>query len=283
MGTAGDTKPAFPGVYVSHTGALTQRQREWAAVLYAWPAALSHGSAIRVVSSAVRSERSAGPIHVVVDAHRRVTKQPGMVIHYSRHMDERVVMHTHPPRVRVEHAVLDVAATASSEFAVVACLSGAVQSRLTTPDRLLAAVRARRRMPRRAFVEGVLEDVRDGACSVLEHRYLHDVERAHGLPRSVRQSKTGVGRRGFRDVEYPEWGLIIELDGRAHHDDALARDADLERDLDAFAFADKASLRLGWGQTVDRACRTAGKVGKALNRRGWPGRVRKCSPECDLE
>lgn len=273
--------PVFPGVYVNHTGPLTLRQREWAAVLYAWPAALSHESAIRAASSEARKE--GGPVHVVVDAARRLTKQPGLVIHYSRHTTDRVLTHTRPPRVRLEHAVLDVASAAASDLAVVACLSGVVQARLTTPDRLLAALQSRSRVPRRAFIAAVLVDVRDGTCSVLEHRYLNDVERAHGLPRSIRQSGTRVGRRGFRDVEYAEWGLIVELDGRAHHDDAVARDRDLERDLDAFVHAEKPTLRLGWGQGVDRPCRTAGKVGKALNRRGWPGRPTRCSPDCELE
>lgn len=36
----------FPGVYVDHTGPLTARQRQWSAVLDAFPAALSHSSAI---------------------------------------------------------------------------------------------------------------------------------------------------------------------------------------------------------------------------------------------
>ena len=36
-----------PGVYVNHTGELTWLQRAWAAVLFAWPAALSHDSALR--------------------------------------------------------------------------------------------------------------------------------------------------------------------------------------------------------------------------------------------
>src|ERR1700712_431846 len=36
-----------PGVYVNHTGELTWLQRAWAAVLFAWPAALCDESALR--------------------------------------------------------------------------------------------------------------------------------------------------------------------------------------------------------------------------------------------
>ena len=36
-----------PGVYVNHTGSPTWQQRTWAAVLFSWPAAVCHESALR--------------------------------------------------------------------------------------------------------------------------------------------------------------------------------------------------------------------------------------------
>ena len=42
-----DWVKVHPGVYVNHTGELTWLQRAWAGVLFAWPAALSHESALR--------------------------------------------------------------------------------------------------------------------------------------------------------------------------------------------------------------------------------------------
>ncbi|WP_075052015.1 hypothetical protein [Gordonia malaquae] len=48
------------------------------------------------------------------------------------------------------------------------------------------------------------------------------VERAHGLPAPLRQAPTGVGRPGFRDLDYPEWGVVVELDGRLGHADAVS-------------------------------------------------------------
>ena len=269
------------GVYVAHTGQLTRRQQEWAAVLALAPAALSHESAI-VAAGGSEMGWDGRPLQVVVAADRHPVRPEGVGLHYSRFFDERVIAHACPPRVRLEHAVLDVAGEALSEFAAVACLAGVVQARLTTPDRLLAALESRSRTGRRAFVESVLADVRDGACSVLEHRYLVGVERAHGLPSSTRQAETGVGRHGFRDVEYPDAGLIVELDGRLHHDSATARDADMERDLDAAVYASKRSIRLGWGQTVDRACRTAGKVALVLSDLGWTGTPTRCGADCSM-
>lgn len=88
-----------------------------------------------------------------------------------------------------------------------------------------------------------------------------------------------MGRHGFRDLEYPDWGVIIELDGRLAHDNALARDRDLERDLDAAVDADCLTVRLGYRQVVGRPCLTTHKVARALRKRGWQGTPTRC-PDC---
>lgn len=261
----------YPGVYVTHTGPLMWRQRAWAAVLDASPAALSHASALADAGSSDEE-----PIHIVVDQRRRVTRRPGVVVHYRSRFDETLVQNTSPPRLRVEEAVLDLASGAASEGRAVAVLADAVSSRTTTAKRLLDAVRKRLRCRRRAFIEGVLADVRTGTCSVLEHGYLTQVERAHGLPTPIRQAPTTAGRRGFRDVDYDDWGVVVELDGRLAHDGPLARDRDLERDLDAAVGAHRRSLRLGWGQVFDRPCSTARKVAAVLSSGGWGGEVLRC-------
>ncbi|MFW0794093.1 hypothetical protein AAFP30_09800 [Gordonia sp. CPCC 205515] len=264
----------YPGTYVNHTGPLTWRQRAWAAVLDAWPAALSHASAVGDTD-----DQGAGPIHITVARRRRVTRRAGVVVHYAARFDEQVLGSAHPPRQRLEEAALDMVGLVSSEMRAVACLTDVVQARKTTAERLLAALQTRPRMRWRAFVEQVLCDARDGTCSVLEYGYLTKVERAHGLPTPQRQSPTRVGRNGFRDVDYLEWNVVVELDGRLGHDDGLARDRDMERDLDAAAGADRETLRIGWGQVYTRACSTAVKIGTVLNRHGWPGEVASC-PQC---
>ncbi|MBV6727853.1 hypothetical protein [Nocardioides daeguensis] len=143
------------------------------------------------------------------------------------------------------------------------------------------------RLAHRTAMAAVLADVTDGTCSVLEHAYLARVERAHGLPRGLRQveSRDGRGRRMFRDVVYggqrPPWRQIVELDGRLGHDSAAARDRDLERDLDA-ALGDTATVRLGYGQVLDRPCSTAAKVARVLQLRGWSGQPTTC-PDCRSE
>lgn len=71
---------------------------------------------------------------------------------------------------------------------------------------------------------------------------------------------------------------MVELDGRLYHDTAAARDRDLERDLDAAIEAEH-TVRIGYGQVFDRACGTAAKIARLLQRRGWEGTAVGC-PRC---
>jgi hypothetical protein len=104
------------------------------------------------------------------------------------------------------------------------------------------------------------------------------IERPHGLPSGVRQLHEVRTGSVYRDVVYPEHGLIVELVGRLFHDSATEFDLDLERDLDS-ALDGRATIRLGWGQVFRRTCATAAKVGGLLSARGWRGRLLAC-PEC---
>lgn len=268
--------PVHPGVYVDHTGPLTWHQRAWAAVLSVWPAALGGVSALRAEHGAGRRDHDdAGSIHVVVDHGRRVTPPAGVRVRRVRDLERRVRWSAQPPRLRVEEAVVDVAEAAATEHAAVAVIADAVQARLTTTVRLRAAVAARRRVSRRDFLVALLDDVLAGACSVLELAFLHDVERAHGLPRASRQQTTRVGRHGFRDVTYDDLGLVVELDGRLGHTRHDEQDLDLDRDLDAATLLLR-TVRLGWGQVLDRPCQTARRLATLMSALGWDGSVRCC-------
>jgi len=266
-----------PGVYVGHTGELTWVQRAWVAVLAVGPAALCHRSALRAEDGPGRRE-GAGVIHVAVDRDRSPAAPPGVRLHRMADLDARVAWHLSPPRVRIEHAVLDVAAEAPRELDAIAVLADAVQSRRTTAARLLATLETRPRIARRGFLESVLHDVAAGTCSVLEHAYLTRVERPHGLPRGERQVLDATRHPVYRDVAYRAQRTLVELDGRLFHDSARARDRDLERDLDA-ATGGEVTVRLGWGQVLGRSCATAYRVGAVLQRGGWDGAPIAC-PSC---
>lgn len=176
--------------------------------------------------------------------------------------------------------MLDVAAGTSDDFSAIATLSAAIQTRRTTAERIQTALATRRRISRRAFLDSVLKDLIEGTCSVLEHGYLTRVERPHGLPRASRQVSATARGRIYRDVEYDEFSVVVELDGRLFHDNAIARDDDLDRDLNA-AVERKVTLRLGWGQVFARPCLTAARIGEVLQQRGWTGEVLAC-PLCPV-
>lgn len=273
-----DWAVAHPGVYVDHTGPLTWLQRSWAAVLLAWPAALCHTSALRAGDLEQRDHDDGGSVHVAVDRDRSVRAPRGIVVHRLADLDRKTLWNSSPPRLRVEEAALDVAAESATDFDAVAVLADAVQSRRTTPARLLRALDRRTRIRRRAFLSAVLGDVAEGACSVLEHAFLDLVERRHGLPTARRQVHESARGALFRDVLYEEHRLIVELDGRVFHSRSRARDRDLERDLDA-ALGGLTTVRLGWGQVVARPCATARKLAQVLAAHGWTGRTRPC-PDC---
>lgn len=264
------------GVYVEHTGPLTWQQRAWAAVLFSWPAALSHNSALRAGEGPGRRGRDESVIDVAVHRDRNVTAPPGVEIHRMSGFDELAQWNLGPPRIRYDESVLDVAAAAKDDLAAVAVLADACGARRTTASRLLGRIEARAKIHRRAWLTSVLADVAEGTCSVLEHGYLDRVERLHGLPHARRQAKaTSTGRPLYRDVEYEEFGLIVELDGRLFHSSPGARDRDLERDLDA-AVENGQTVRIGFGQVFDRGCATAVSIGKILGRRGWTGSPTSC-------
>ena len=263
------------GVYVDHTGPLTWHQRAWAGVLYAWPAALTHRSAIRAAEGPGRRDAHDRVIEVAVDGQRHQSEPPGVRIRRMRGFHERVQWNLGPPRVRYDDAIVDVAADAPSDLDAVAALADACGSRRTTAARLLRTLGQRQRVHRRTWLEGVLEDVAQGTCSVLEHGYLDLVERPHGLPTGRRQaSHRHQGSTVYRDVDYD--GLVVELDGRLFHGSAQARDLDLERDLDA-AVGGAETIRLGYGQVFERGCATAARLGLVLQRRGWDGQSAPCA------
>jgi hypothetical protein len=271
----------FEGVYVDHSGELTWVQAAWAAVLFSWPAALSHDSALHAAEGPGRRTRDDSPIHVMVARNRHLTAPSGVRLHRRRDAELLIQWNLTPPRVRYEQAAIDVAASASSELDAISVLSRAVQSRRTTARRLSETMASCERLPRRAWIAGVLDDIARGTCSVLEHGYLNRVERPHGLPRARRQAR-GVGRVGriYRDASYDE-PLEIELDGRLFHDSTEGRDRDFDRDL-VTQVQGRLTTRLSWGQVFERPCWTAGQVGVLLQQRGWTGSPTRCGPDCGL-
>lgn len=269
-----DLTPVHLGVYVTHTGPLTWRQRAWAAVLVHWPAALAHGSALP-------NPAARGPVHVAIDVRRSVAPVAGVIVHRTAGLAERIALGSSPPRIALEHAVLDVAVGRTDVVGRFRALADAVQTRRTTASAICAVARTRRGLTHRAEIIDLLTDLHAGACSVLEREYLL-LERRHGLrsTATTRQATAQVrGGRIFRDVDYDGLALVVELDGRAFHDNAASRDSDALRDLESAVHGDRLTIRLTYALVVRDGCHTMGAVAELMTRRGWTGRLTPC-PDC---
>lgn len=179
-----------------------------------------------------------------------------------------------PPRTSIPDTVLDLAPLLD-EDALASLLSTAVSRRGTTPARILQALSERARHPTRRLLVAMLADVGSGAQSPLEVRYVRDVERAHGLPKGIRQAHLTYRYR--TDCWYREFGVLVELDGRLHHHGpAVGRD--MLRDND-HALLGQITLRYGWPAVSGLPCTVARQVAAALVDRGWVGTPTRC-PRC---
>jgi very-short-patch-repair endonuclease len=273
------------GVYGAFTGQPSRTAVLWAGVLRGGPgAALGYHTAAEVDGLA---DRPSEAIHLVVSSSRRVTVvrrergrgMPRVVVHYSARIDDA----THPSRTlrrtRIEETTLDLTQVAPGLDEAFGWLARACSRRLTTARLLHTAMTDRPRMRWRAELTSAVTDVGNGVHSVLEWRYLHDVELRHGLPRADRQAVSRVGNRTrYLDNQYREFGVLVELDGHAAHP-AESRWQDVRRD-NASAAAGMITLRYGWADVTEDPCRVAGEIAAALRRGGWTGRIRSCGPAC---
>jgi very-short-patch-repair endonuclease len=267
------------GVYAVFTGEPRHEARLWAVVLRAGPdAALSHGTAA-ALSGLTGDGDPCGPVHVIVPRDSRPRRIPGVFIHRV----ERARSARHPallpPRTRVEETVLDLATTAGSVGEAFGWIFRATGKRLTTAEHIRRAMAARERMKWRTQLAACLDDVADGARSNLEHHYVRDVERPHGLPRAVRQARViRYGRASYLDNLYEDYLVFVELDGRAAHPPG-ERWRDYRRD-NAGAVDGIMTLRYGWSDVTGRPCQVAGQVAGVLRQRGWTAAVQSCGPRC---
>jgi hypothetical protein len=269
------------GLYLTHPLAPSWEALAWGGILLGGPRARLGPEASGYVHALVPT--APDPLDVLVPADKPVQSRGCW-----RFLRERPTARSRysvglPPRLGVEDTVLDLTDRLPSSE-IVGIVSVAVQRRLTTPNRLRTRLEQRARHAHRALLTEMIADVAEGAQSPLEVRYLRTVERPHGLPHGVRQSSRR-GLRHVRDVEYPGFGLLVELDGRDGHVD-VGRFRDMNRD-NQHALLEELTLRYGWFDVCGRPCPVAFQVYRALVRGGYTepfGRCASCRrvPEGDL-
>ncbi len=265
------------GVYSVFTGQLTRAAELWAAVERAGSnSALSHQTAAELF----KLVDEPGPlIHITIPEQRRVSPIPGVVVHRSNRMAETVHPTLRPVRIRIEETVLDLAGQATTFESAFGVVCNACQRRLTTPDHLATAMTKRRKQRWRQELVRGLGEVGAGVHSLLEYRYVHRVERPHGLPTATRQARVdGDDRSRYLDNLYEDFRLCVELDGlQAHPDHQRWQD---QRRINAITEHGITTLRYGWSDLDRLPCQVAAQVAAVLRNLGWSGQGRPCGPAC---
>ena len=228
-------RSVLPGVAVAHTGPVSEGQRAWAAVLYAGPGA--HLSADAALQHFGMRLPPPAVLHVAVPEGRSVrsqrftasTDEPGtrLVPHRVRGLGRLAHPARTPPVLRAPVAALHAAAWAASDRSGEWRLAAAVQQRVVRPVDLRAALEGLPRLPRRALLRAVLDDVEFGAHAASELDLLRFLRR-HRLPAPDRlQRPVRVGAIRYLDAWWQRQRVAAEMDG-AHHrlvgtwdDDAL--------------------------------------------------------------
>ncbi len=277
----------YRGVYAAYTGPHQRESVLWAAVRRCGPgAALSHYSAAELDGIA---DRRRDAIHVTVPAGQRVSitsrERVGgvapVIVHRSARLPAAMHQARTPPRIRTEETVLDLAEIVRSFDAAFFWLSAACSNGLVTPDQIRAAAGRRKKLRWRADLAAALEEISDGTMSNLERQYLRNVERPHGLPRPKRQARMRQGARSaYLDILFADFGVAVELDGRAAHP-VEARWQDIHRD-NYFASAGIITLRYSWADVTERPCHVAAEIAALLRQRGWTGTLHRCGPACGV-
>jgi very-short-patch-repair endonuclease len=265
------------GVFATFSGPVPREAQLWGAVLRVGEhAVISHHTAAELWRLA---DAAPGPIHLTVPRKAASAVIPGLALHFSARVAEARHPARLPPQTKLEETVLDLAELERAAEDAVAWPIRACQRRLTTPDRIIAALGERSRARWRRDVIDAILDIRAGVHSPLELRYVRDVERRHGLPRGERQVRVirGVTRQ-YIDVLYPNHGVVVELDGiLAHSVDGASRDS--RRD-NANTLHGYQTLRYGWTPVAYHACSTALEVFTLLRRNGLATPFRPCGMSC---
>jgi hypothetical protein len=272
------------GVYATFTGKPSREARLWAAVLWAGGGAmLSHQTAAELQELTDKQEWM---IHVTIPSARRARGNPmrGVIVHRSDQSRGVAVGEWKLPRTVPADTVLDLAGASPTIEDAYGWVSGAVTRGKVSVGELREALDRRKRFSGRAWLTDALADCADGVDSPLELRYVRDVERAHGLPKSVRQARRVIAGEAHRkDISYEGYLTCVEMDGLTYHQDK--QHADRHRDNVNLAVDDIRTFRFDITDVTGIAtCRSAALVATTLRRQGWTGNPHKCrKPDCTFD
>lgn len=211
---------AAPLAVVLHNGPLTQRQRQWVAVLNGGPGAALAARTALAIDGLSGWEREV--IEILVPRGAGVVSSPGVRVHESRRFDpDRDVPALRlPPRTRSSRSAVDAAAWSRDPRTAVGLLAAVVQQGLARPDQLAAELEQAGRIHWYRLLARALADIGGGSHALSEIDFVR-LCRRFGLPEPVRQA-VRVERSGRRRYLDAEWvctdgrRVVAEVDGAIH-------------------------------------------------------------------
>ena len=212
-----------------HNGPLDDVAHRWAAVFQGGPRACLDGAAALVAGGLDRYELHR--IRVSVPRGAQCRRSRVYDIRQTRRLQPDDVVKTGIPRTRPAVAAVRAALWAASNRQATYLLTLTVQQGLARPEDLGREALRIRRDKRRTLDHAVINELMGGARSLAEIDVGRELRR-RGLPAPSRQSMRRDGRgRYFLDLYWPDWHVVVEIDG-IHHawvenvvDDALRQNS----------------------------------------------------------
>jgi very-short-patch-repair endonuclease len=197
-----------------HNGPVTDAQHQWAAVFQGGPRAKLDGAAALVAGGLERY--TVDRLRVSVPRGAQARRTPTYDVRQTRRWDEADRMPTGVPRARPAPAAVRGALWAVSDRQATYLLTVTVQQGMATAEAVAVEALTVKRHKRRLLVQAVVSELLDGARSLGEIDVAREL-RARGLPSPTRQAVRKDNRgRYYLDLYWPEWRLVLEIDG-IHH------------------------------------------------------------------
>lgn len=197
-----------------HIGELSAPGEMWAAVFQGGPRACLDGGSALVAAGVQRYSLS--PVRVSVPRGARIRRNRRFNIRQTRRWDAADIVPTGIPRTRASTAAVRAALWARTDREATFVLTVVVQQGLVPPQELGCELLRVRRDKRRLLLHAIVNELLDGARALGELDVARELRR-RGLPSPRRQVLRKDGRnRYYLDLHWPEFGLVVEIDG-IHH------------------------------------------------------------------
>jgi very-short-patch-repair endonuclease len=197
-----------------HNGPVTDEQHQWAAVFQGGPRAKLDGASALVAGGLERY--TVDRIRVSVPRGARARRTARYDVRQTRRWDPEDRAKPGVPRARPAPAAVRGALWAVSDRQATYLLTVTVQQGLAPAAAIGVEALTIKRHKRRLLIQAVVGELMGGVRSLGELDVVREL-RQRGLPPPTRQAvrKDGHGRY-FLDLYWPEWRLVVEIDG-IHH------------------------------------------------------------------